>query len=60
MNLYLSLKDNYNFPDDKIHVLITIKDEFTPPDIFNQAIVDTPSTKADIQSVLNSFKPGGD
>jgi len=59
MRLYLSLTDNYGFSDSEVHVLITIKDELDPPEIFDESIVDFPSTKANIQSVLNDFKSGG-
>lgn len=60
MNLYLTLTDVYGFSDSEVHVLLTIIDGWTTPEIFNESIVDLPSTKANIQSVLNDFKSGGE
>ena len=60
-NLYNSLtSERYGFTDEEIHVLLVIRDDYDPPEIFNPDIVDAPATIEEIQNVLSRFKTSGD
>jgi len=60
-NLYNVLSsENYGFSDEEIFVLLTTKDYWDEPSIFDESIVDYKANEANIQNVLKSFREGSE
>ena len=52
--------EKYGFTQENVFVLLTFKNEWEEPDIFDNSIVDYKANESNIQNVLNSFKNGGE
>lgn len=67
MHIYEMLQDTYGYDDE--HIILLVKElqnltippwNFELPDGFNLSWIDYESNEANIEAVLDSFKPGGD
>jgi len=58
--MYSSLKENYNYKDENIFLLSSLRERYEMPDSFDASWVDFNSTKDNLKHIMNRFKPGGD
>ena len=56
---YTMLTETYGYQDEHIFLLVSLRNRFTIPHSFQPDWIDYTSTKDNLESVLNQFKPGG-
>jgi hypothetical protein len=56
--MYSTLRDTYDYSDESIFLLATLRENYETPESFNPEWVDFESNKENLHDVLLSFKPG--
>lgn len=58
--MYNLLRESYNYSDENIFLLVSLREKFEIPSSFYPEWIDYDSNKENLKKVLSYFKPGGD